>query len=185
MRRLSQHSSLEDLLEAYGQGEKAAFQLFFERTKDPIFAFIRRKIKDQAAAEDVAQESFLRVHRYVGHYRRQEGKALTWLFTIVHHSMIDYWRQHKHQEQALDSVDEGKMPSISASEDLIFYQEMLAEIDQMLSPEERSLFIKRFLEERSFEEIAEQLAIQSDNARQRFSRLTKKLKKLLSSDSTR
>ena len=72
----------EQLMQAYAQGQAAAFSALFGRYRQPVFGFFRRRVMDAALAEELAQETFLAVVRAA---KRYEAAALfrTWLYAIA------------------------------------------------------------------------------------------------------
>jgi RNA polymerase sigma-70 factor, ECF subfamily len=81
----------EILMAAYQAGNEAAFRELFERYSGSVYGFLVRRLGDPALAEDLYQETFLRVHRARAEYdSRRPFRA--WLFAIVHHLLTDTFR---------------------------------------------------------------------------------------------
>jgi RNA polymerase sigma-70 factor (ECF subfamily) len=72
----------EQLLSLVKKGDRDAFDVLFERYKAKVFSFILRYIGDHATAEDIFQNTFLRLYTKAGYYNR-ESKFSTWLYTIA------------------------------------------------------------------------------------------------------
>jgi RNA polymerase sigma-70 factor (ECF subfamily) len=68
-------------MERIAQGDERAFQVLVERWEGPLFAFMARMLGDAAEAEDLAQETFLRVYAQAGRYRAA-NRFRSWLFRI-------------------------------------------------------------------------------------------------------
>jgi len=66
-----------DLVTRCRRGEEAAFQVLVDRYKHLVYAVIARSIPDRSRADDLAQETFLRVHRGLPHFRA-EARLSTW-----------------------------------------------------------------------------------------------------------
>ncbi len=72
----------ESLMLRYRDGDVRAFELLVTRHRKPVFNFILRFVRDTAQAEDVTQETFLRLIKGADAYERQ-AKFTTWLYTIA------------------------------------------------------------------------------------------------------
>ncbi|MCP5055311.1 MAG: sigma-70 family RNA polymerase sigma factor [bacterium] len=70
------------LMLAFAGGDEAAFDALFDRWAGRLLRFLERMVKDSAVAEELLQESFLRVHRAKERYR-PEARFSTWLYTIA------------------------------------------------------------------------------------------------------
>jgi len=71
------------ILHRIAEGENAAFALIVEHFQRPLFGFLGRMGLTQTAAEEVAQESFLRAWRNIDTYQPERANFSTWLFTIA------------------------------------------------------------------------------------------------------
>lgn len=85
------NSRLEALLEAYQDGSLKAFDEFFLKTKDPFFLYIRRRVGNSEVAQDVTQDVYFRLHRYISSFKKGEGKALYWVLSIIQNCIFDHW----------------------------------------------------------------------------------------------
>lgn len=70
------------LMLAFRDGDDAAFDALFERWAGKLLRFLERMVRDEAVAEELVQETFLRVHRARARYA-PEAKFSTWLYTIA------------------------------------------------------------------------------------------------------
>jgi RNA polymerase sigma-70 factor (ECF subfamily) len=70
------------LMLAFGGGDDAAFDVLFERWAGRLLRFLERMVRDEAVAEELVQETFLRVHRARSRYV-PDAKFSTWLYTIA------------------------------------------------------------------------------------------------------
>jgi len=85
-------------------GDEASFSLLLERHRNPVVHFLYRMLQDQAVAEELAQEVFLRVYRSRESYE-PTAKFTTWLFRIATHLALNYIRDHR-REKGKQSLDE-------------------------------------------------------------------------------
>ena len=88
-------SKLEDreLVALYINGEEKAFEVLLNRHKSRIYNFIFMKVRDSAIAEDLFQETFIKIINTLkkGNYN-EEGKFLPWAMRIGHNLTIDFFR---------------------------------------------------------------------------------------------
>ena len=84
----------EELMLNYQKGEMLAMNELLRRYKNPIYHFAFRLSQDNAEAQDITQEVFLRVHENRDIYR-PTGKFSTWIFSIAHNLCISRWREKK------------------------------------------------------------------------------------------
>ena len=82
------------LIKAYKLGNEIAFQTLLMRHKDKIFGFIFSKVKDSQLANDIFQDTFIKVINTFkqGNYN-EEGKFLPWVMRIAHNLVIDHFRR--------------------------------------------------------------------------------------------
>jgi RNA polymerase sigma-70 factor (ECF subfamily) len=84
-------------------GDSASFALLLERHRGPVIHFLYRMIQNQAVAEELAQEVFLRVYRSRTSYE-PTAKFTTWLFRIATHLALNQIRDRRH-DRSLESLD--------------------------------------------------------------------------------
>ena len=77
-----------------GQGDYAAFNYLIAKFHRPIHGFLNRMVRNQAEAEELAQEVFLRVYRSRASYAA-EAKFTTWLYRIATNLAVNFVRDHK------------------------------------------------------------------------------------------
>jgi len=83
----------ESLMAAYQRGDLQAFALLVERHERPLWNFLRRFVNDVALAEDLLQETFMRVVKSAASWKAQ-AKFSTWLYTIARNLCIDQQRRN-------------------------------------------------------------------------------------------
>jgi RNA polymerase sigma-70 factor (ECF subfamily) len=145
------------------EGDTASFALLLERHRGPVIHFIYRMIQNQAIAEELAQDVFLRVYRSRASYE-PTAKFTTWLFRIASHLALNYIRDgrwEKGQERLDSEPDEGvcrqvadRNPSIEQS---MIRQVRLAEIRraiEALPGKQRAAVLMHKYEEMEYSQIA-------------------------------
>lgn len=176
---LRSDSQLEDLLEEYRDGSTEAFEIFFRKTKNVVYAYVRRRVNNTETAQDITQEIFLRIHRYVVTFEREKGNAMSWVRSIAQNSLIDYFTQQKSRNGQPDAQ---LFHEINRPEDLndrLYYEDMIFQFRGYLSPDELEILIERLIADTSFKDIGLKQGIRTDLARQKFSRVLKKIRKIL------
>lgn len=87
----------DELLQAYAAGDDAAFAQLYDRHDRKCFAFIRRLVGsgNEAAAEDLHQETWVAVSRSGRSFDAGRSRFATWLFTIARNKVMDHFRAEK------------------------------------------------------------------------------------------
>jgi RNA polymerase sigma-70 factor (ECF subfamily) len=172
-------SQLDQLLEAYRDGDTEAFERFFRLTKDVVYSYALKRIKNPEKAQDITQDTFLRIHRYVMSFKKSEGSAFSWMLGITRNCVADSLSDEL-KEKTHFSPGEYDMPSAELGPDeTAYFRDLIQSLERQISVEESELLLERVMHEYSFEEIALRRGIRPDNARQRFSRIIKKIRSIL------
>ncbi|HVU07819.1 MAG TPA: sigma-70 family RNA polymerase sigma factor [Verrucomicrobiae bacterium] len=149
------------------RGDRAAFAELVDKYKQPLMNFIFRSLRDEAEAEDLAQNVFLQVYKSRSRYR-QTAKFSTWLFTIARNLCLNEIRRRaRHPAESLEEVhaeheDQPRQQfedkqNILPPEKLL-HGELAQKIEEALAelPEnQRSAILLCRQDELSYEEIAE------------------------------
>ena len=164
----------EELLLKYQNAESDAFEAFYHRNKKLVFHFLRMKLGNTHDAEEVLQETFFRIHRYILKYKKGEN-ALSWVFTIAKNAAIDKIRKNARKTDIKKAVREFSDAHYSmdiAIEAKSTLESLLSGLEQ----DEILLLQKRFMEDSSYEEIALEHNSKPATIRKRVSRLISKIK---------
>jgi RNA polymerase sigma-70 factor (ECF subfamily) len=174
------NASLEVLLTLYGQSDPEAFKEFFKRTSKLVFNFLRLKLGSSVEAEDVMQDTYFRVHRFVSTFDESRS-AVGWLMTISRNAMADHIKSRKrlYEAASLDGIEHASEEV--GSEKLIELRQLVDQTCRELTTDERELLFNRIINESSYEEIAAVRGISVESARQKISRLLKKVRFSLTS----
>jgi len=92
-----------ELLQKFINGEQSCFGELIHRHKNKVYAYIALYIRDQALAEDIFQDTFLKVIQSVktGKYS-DNGKFLSWVMRIAHNLIIDHFRKQRQMNVLLN-----------------------------------------------------------------------------------
>ena len=90
------------LIRKYLSGEESAFEIILTRYKDRVYSQLVIMLKDRELAEDLFQETFIKVINTLkkGKYN-EEGKFLPWVLRIAHNLAIDHFRKNQQTERNL------------------------------------------------------------------------------------
>lgn len=102
-----------DLLRAVANGDQAAFQQLVERHIDALFRYALRLCGSHQRAEDLCQDTWLKVWTKADSFNPRRSQANTWLFSILHNGFVDSVRKHS---PALDNEAEQLMEDTNTPE---------------------------------------------------------------------
>jgi RNA polymerase sigma-70 factor, ECF subfamily len=95
----------EDLISLVEASDAEAFATLYDRHSRAAFSLSYRMMGDRQAAEDLAQDAFLKVWRSAGSYRAERGSVRTWILSIVHNRGIDQLRSQASRRRTQDKVE--------------------------------------------------------------------------------
>jgi RNA polymerase sigma-70 factor (ECF subfamily) len=101
----------EDLMLAYARGDAAAFETLYGRHKGGLFRLVLRSVRTRGEAEEIFQEIWMRAVQARSRYQ-PTAKFGTWLYTIAHRRLIDYWRAKGLATVPLDIEPDDDAPSM-------------------------------------------------------------------------
>lgn len=101
----------ESLMLRYAAGNLQAFNLLYARHEMGVWRFVLRSVRVQAVADDVLQDVWFALARQAPHYQ-PTAKFKTWLFTLAHNRLVDYFRTAK-QHVSLDGDDDTDHDSVA------------------------------------------------------------------------
>jgi RNA polymerase sigma factor (sigma-70 family) len=152
----------QNLVKQYVQGNEACLEMLINRHKNRIFTTIILIVKDSYIAEDLFQETFIKIINNLkkGKYN-EEGKFLPWAMRIAHNMAIDYFRKMKRMPTITDSSGDDIFRTIKISVENREEQIIRTEKEDMvrlainrLPEEQRQVLILRHYGNLSFKEIA-------------------------------
>lgn len=120
-------------------GEDAGYDILIEKYRKPIVSFMFRMVHNQAVAEELAQEVFLRVYRSRATYRA-EAKFTTWLYRIATNLGVNHARDTKYERTAQNVYLDQPDPDTGTTPDVA---DMTASAEEKLVREERMRAIRK------------------------------------------
>jgi RNA polymerase sigma-70 factor (ECF subfamily) len=182
-----------DVVALAQQGRDAAFRELVRRYERPVFSLIFRMVRDRELAEDLAQDTFVKVLNHIDRYR-PEFKLSSWLFKIANNVAIDHLRKRQIPTISMDgSPHATTSDSVEATTlQVADHQESALEemesrelgtaIEQAIAslrPEYRACIMLRHVEDRSYEEIAATLDLPLGTVKTYIHRARHELRKAL------
>ena len=142
------------LVERAQQGDAEAFGALYDRFQPEIVRYLAHRTGDADAAEDLAQQVFLKAWQAIPRYEARGVPFKAWLYRMAHNQMVDHFRT-KRQTTDLEGID---VPEEAEAEEFVLAAEMSEALTLALgrlSEDHRQVLTLRFLMEKSAREIAE------------------------------
>ncbi len=177
-------TSDEELMERCRNGDMAAFELIVLRHKDMLFNFIYHFLADYHRAQDIAQETFLRVLNNSGKYKSRD-RFKTWLYSIAANLCKNELRDRKrHKTLSLeDSALEIENNHIYLSPDESYEREEITNLVKVaiksLPDDQRLAIVMREYQDFNYEEIASVLKCSVGAVKSKIHRARQSIKKML------
>lgn len=163
----------ERLIALYVDGINEAFDALVERQKSRLYSYICRTIKDSELADDIFQETFVKVITTIKQGRYVEnGRFQAWIVRIAHNLIIDYFRQEKSENmQSTDTMgmnvlNKKELSETTIEDDLILSQ-IHADVRRLillLPSNQREVLLMRYYKDMSFKEIADATKVSINTA---------------------
>jgi RNA polymerase sigma-70 factor (ECF subfamily) len=179
------------LIKSYILGNEKAFEVLLMRYKNKIYRSIVVKVKDNDLADDLFQDTFIKIINTikVGNYN-EEGKFLPWATRIAQNSVIDYFRKVNRvkfvRESSSLKEDFNIFSLISSNEDNVLQKmskkevlDQMVELVNFLPQSQQEMIQMRIFQDMSFKEIAEIKSISINTALGRMRYALLNLRKLI------
>lgn len=181
-----------DLIDDIASGNSTALSLLYDRYGAPVYSLAMRMLHDSQAAEEVVQETFVRVWRQGASYRPDRGAAGTWILSIARNLAIDEQRRRgvrppspdEHASQrlaALQSEDEDPSEQVFSN----MRHEVVVEALSQLPNEQRTVVELAYFDNLSQREIASHLGDPLGTVKTRMRLGMRKLGEILRLDGAR
>ncbi len=184
----TQIPSDKELISSYLNGNQISLERIIQRHKNRVFAYILMVVKDKQLADDIFQDTFIKVINTVrsGAYK-EEGKFIQWVMRIAHNLIIDYFRKSKripvveNDNDDFDIFDTIRFTDPSIEDQMITDQihSDVRRLIELLPPEQKEVLFMRHYSEMSFKDIAEQTDVSINTALGRMRYALINLRKLI------
>lgn len=86
---------LSDLVTRLQNGDKDAFALLYDQYAGALFGVVTKIVRSEEAAQDVLQDSFVKIWKHAASYQPEKGSCFTWMLNIARNTAIDHLRKEK------------------------------------------------------------------------------------------
>lgn len=166
----------EELIVRVAQNDNDAFRELYNLTDKAIYGFILSIVKNQFDAEDIMQNTFIKI-KTSAHLYSKQGKPLAWMFTIARNTaLMEFRNKKKFSDNSFDDLSN----DIKFSDEINVDDKIVLEMAfTVLTDEERQIVIMHALTGMKHREIAEILEIPTSTVLSKYSRSIKKMQNLL------
>ena len=161
------------LLNNYLLGDRSAISELIERHSKRVRSYIGMMVKDDAVADDIFQETFIKAIKVIDEGRYTDsGKFLSWILRIAHNRVLDHFRREKssklinEQEAGYDVIGTMRYAESTAEDDIV-HSELMDSVRRLIDelPDEQQEVVRlRYYSKLSFQEIAEQTEVSINTA---------------------
>ncbi len=157
-----------DVVRLAQQGREPAYRELVRRYERPVFSLVYRMVRDREVAEDLAQDTFVKVLNHIDRYS-PEFKFSSWLFKIANNVAIDHLRRRRLDTVSIDGAPDATSASEVEASTIQLASEQESPLEELASrelgsaieraigalrPQYRACILLRHVEGRSYEEIA-------------------------------
>ncbi len=173
----------EALVTAVQEGDVFAFEYLVKRYQKRLHAFAVRVVRDDQAAQDIVQESFISLYKTIDRVDLTK-KFSTYVFSITRNKAISYLRTIKKQVSLEDVVlideDESLYERLTAAEDRLTVRKALAKLEDKY----RKVIRLYYFDDLSYEQIGRAMKVPVNTVRTHLFRAKEALRKLLPHEET-
>ncbi|MFI2744430.1 RNA polymerase sigma factor [Zhouia sp. PK063] len=184
---MENHLQDASLVAAYISGKESALEVLINRHSQRVYSFIFSKVFDRDIAEDIFQDTFIKVINTLkrGNYN-EEGKFLPWVMRIAHNLVIDHFRKNTRMPK-FEANDDFNIfsvigdPSLNAEKQIIKDQVEtdIRKLVEELPEDQKEVLVMRMYKDMSFKEIADQTDVSINTALGRMRYAIINLRKLV------
>ena len=141
----------ERLLIEAAQKDPSRFAALYENNFERVYAFVVRRVRDRHEAEDLTAEVFQHALANLSRFEWRGVPFAVWLYRIAANAIADRWKQLSRESPnpVSDDLDQAAWPDIER-------RATLFQLVDSLPVDQRSVIIKRFVEQKSIREIAQE-----------------------------
>ena len=173
----------DDLMLAYARGDVRAFEMLYERYRQPLYRYLYHSVGDRAVADDLYQDVWSRIIDARSRFRKGAGFK-RYVFRVAHNRLVDHWRSRTRQGQE-ESVDQLALaapahhqPDAASEQDQ--QRQQLQEALMAISTEQREAFLLQQEAGLSLADIADHSGVGRETVKSRLRYAVKRLRGLLS-----
>jgi len=166
----------ENLIRLIGQDDQQAFQELYHTINSPLFAYILSLVQNTQDAEDILQETYLKI-RAAAHLYQPQGKPMAWIFTITRNlSMMTLRKQKRNADLDMENLENDRLFATNMDiQDQLVLHTLLRDMEEA----ERSIILLHAVSGVKHREIAQALSIPLPTVLSKYNRGLKKLRRKL------
>jgi RNA polymerase sigma factor (sigma-70 family) len=153
--------SEEELVLALRQREKIAVEALYDMYSASLFGVIVRIVNDEAIAEDILQDTFVKIWNSFSSYSTEKGRLFTWMVNIARNLAIDKIRSKDFKNQTKNQELENNVTFIDEQRNTVYKPELLGVKDlvEQLKPEQKSILDLVYFKGYTHVEAADELGV--------------------------
>lgn len=175
------------LVKSYVAGDENALAILIGRHQSKIYGFIYSKVNDRDTADDIFQDTFIKVIKTLkSNSYNEEGKFLPWVMRISHNLIVDHFRRNKKmpmfretEEFSIFSIMSDDVPNIEAK---IITEQVESDLQKLileLPEDQKQVLMMRIYQDLSFKEISEHTGVSINTALGRMRYALMNLRKII------
>ncbi len=162
-----------ELVTKFVEGDMDSIEVLINRHKSRVYTYILLIVKDQQLAEDIFQDTFIKVIKSLQKGKYQEkGIFVSWVVRIAHNLIIDHFRKSKHlktissDDSEIDVFNTKKLADQNIEDEMILDQitKDVKKLVDLLPDEQKEVILLRHYGGLSFKEIADQTGVSINTA---------------------
>lgn len=177
----------QELIHIYAEGDENGLKILIDRHKSKIYTSIYMRVKDDFLAEDIFQETFIKVINTIksGGYN-EEGKFLPWVIRIAYNMVIDHFRKEKRSPTVINADGYDIFEVLNFADEDAEHSMVRKQIDvdlkkliQLLPDDQKEVLIMRHFCDMSFKDIADITEVSINTALGRMRYALSNLRRLI------
>jgi RNA polymerase sigma-70 factor (ECF subfamily) len=175
------------LVKNYIAGDENSLSILINRHQSKIYGFIYSKLSDRDMADDIFQDTFIKVIKTLkSNSYNEEGKFLPWVMRISHNLIIDHYRRNKKmpmfretEDFSIFSIMSDNVPNIESQLITSQVENDLRKLIQELPVDQKEVLMMRMYQDLSFKEISELTGVSINTALGRMRYAIMNLRKVI------
>ena len=175
------------LVKNYIAGDESSLSILINRHQSKIYGFIYSKLSDRDIADDIFQDTFIKVIKTLkSNSYNEEGKFLPWVMRISHNLIIDYYRKNKKmpmfretEDFSIFSIMSDNVPNIESQLITSQVESDLRKLIEELPEDQKEVLVMRMYQDLSFKEISELTGVSINTALGRMRYAIMNLRKVI------
>lgn len=169
----------EELVRALSNREKIAVEALYDMYSASLFGVISRIVLDEATAEDVLQETFVKIWHSFSSYNTEKGRLFTWMVNIARNLSIDKIRSKDFKNQNKNQELENNVTFIDEQRNTVYKPELLGikDLVETLKPDQKSIVDLIYFKGYTHVEASEELDVPLGTVKTRLRMAIQQLRK--------